>query len=100
MPVPSSTRVMAEDTSAKAPRSTRWHSMELLPSHRALGAATARAGRRTLLVFAAHFSVKLALRQADLIGELDTRRWGIAIWVAVAAVCAATTIPRRRPVSA
>lgn len=73
---------------------------QLLPGHRALGAAAARAGRRTLLVFAAHFAVKLALRQADLIGELDTWRWGIATWVAVAAVCAATTIPRQNPAAA
>lgn len=70
---------------------------QLLPSHRALGAAAAVAGRRTLFVFAAHFVVKLALRQADLIGELDTWRWGIAIWLAVALTCAATTVPRRNP---
>jgi hypothetical protein len=67
----------------------------LLPAGGTLGDAVARAGRRTLVVFAAHFVVKIVLDQLDLIGELDTRAWGIATWIAVAAVCAATTIPRR-----
>jgi peptidoglycan/LPS O-acetylase OafA/YrhL len=70
---------------------------ELLPSHRALGRAVARAGRRTLPIFAAHFVVKIALRQAGLLGDLDTWRWGVVTWLAVAAVCAASTIPRRHP---
>lgn len=69
----------------------------LLPAGRTLGDAVARAGRRTLSVFGAHFVVKIVLDQLDLIGELDTRAWGIATWVAVALVCAATTIPSRAP---
>ncbi len=69
----------------------------LLPPDRPLGDAVARAGRRTLLVFAAHYVVRIALKQAGLTGELDTWRWGLATWAAVAAVCAATTIPRSVP---
>jgi hypothetical protein len=69
----------------------------LLPAGHGLGDAVARAGRRTLLVFAAHFVVKIVLDQLDLLGELDTRAWGIATWVALAVVCAATTIPSRTP---
>jgi hypothetical protein len=70
---------------------------QLLPPHRRLGPAVARAGQRTLLVFAAHFVVKLALGWAGLLGDLDSWRWGVVTWIAVAVVCAATTIPRRRP---
>jgi hypothetical protein len=66
-----------------------------LGPERALGQAIARAGRRTLLVFAAHYVVRIALKQADLTGQLDTWRWGIVTWAAVAAVCAATTVPSR-----
>jgi len=62
-----------------------------------LGSAVARAGRRTLWVFAGHFAVKLALQQLGLLGDLDTWRWGLVTWAAVAAVCAATTIPRPAP---
>lgn len=69
----------------------------LLPPGRPLGDAIARAGRRTLVVFAAHYVVRIALKQAGLTGELDTWRWGLVSWAAVAAVCAATTIPRRTP---
>jgi uncharacterized membrane protein len=68
----------------------------VLPGDRGLGAAVARAGRRTLLVFGAHFGVKLVLRQLDLQGDLDTWRWGLAMWAAVVVVCAASTIPRQQ----
>ena len=64
----------------------------LLATGTVLGEAAARAGRRTLVVFAAHFVVKLALRQAGLLGDLDTWRWGLATWALVAAVCAASAV--------
>lgn len=69
----------------------RW----LLPAGRLLGEAMARAGRRTLYIFAAHFIVKIILGRLDLIGELDTRAWGLVTWAAVALVCVASTIPSR-----
>lgn len=69
----------------------------LLPAGRLLGEAVARAGRRTLHVFAAHFVVKIVLGRLDLLGELDTRAWGIATWAAVALVGVASTLPRRSP---
>jgi uncharacterized membrane protein len=72
---------------------------QLLPDSRALGRAVARAGRRTLPIFAAHFVVKIVLRQAGLLGDLDTWRWGLVTWAAVALVCAASTIPRPRRVT-
>lgn len=69
----------------------------LLPAGGAVSEAVARAGRRTLLVFAAHFAVKVVLDQLGLLGDLDTRAWGLATWAAVVVVCAASTIPRRSP---
>ena len=69
----------------------------LLPAGGAVSEAVARAGRRTLLVFAAHFAVKVVLDQLGLLGDLDTRAWGLATWAAVIVVCAASTIPRRSP---
>lgn len=68
----------------------------LLPDSRGLGAALARAGQRTLVVFAAHFVVKIVLTQLGLIGELDTRRWGLVVWLGVAVACAVSTVPTRR----
>ena len=67
-----------------------------LPARSALGAAAARAGRRTLVVFGAHLIVRFALQQGGLLGDLDSRRWGLVTWVAVVAVCAASAAPRRR----
>ncbi len=67
----------------------------LRPGH-ALAEAVARAGRRTLPIFAAHFAVKIALQHTQLTGELDTWRWGLVVWAGVIALCALTTI--RRPV--
>lgn len=67
----------------------------VLPATRALGVGAARAGQRTLLVFTAHFAGQVVLRRAHLTGQLDTWRWGLLTWAAVAVVCAATTIPRR-----
>ncbi|MEX2292434.1 MAG: heparan-alpha-glucosaminide N-acetyltransferase domain-containing protein [Acidimicrobiales bacterium] len=67
---------------------------------RAIAEAVARAGRRTLPIFAAHFVVKIALQRTHLTGDLDTWRWGLVVWTAVIAGCALTTIPwspRRRP---
>ncbi|MFZ6002611.1 MAG: hypothetical protein ACOYXM_01630 [Actinomycetota bacterium] len=61
-----------------------------------LGRAVARAGQRTLVVFASHFVVAVALRAGGWSGELDTHRWGIVIWGAVFAACAATTMRLRR----
>ena len=62
-----------------------------------LGAGLARAGRRTLLVFGGHYLVKLVLQRADLLGELDTRAWGLAAWAAAGVVCAAAMLPWRTP---
>lgn len=61
-----------------------------------LGRGLARAGRRTLLVFGAHYLVRVALDQADLMGRLDTRAWGWATWAATAAVCTASMLPSVR----
>lgn len=69
----------------------------LLGPQRALGRAIARAGRRTLVVFASHFVVAVVLRAGGWRGELDTYRWGLATWALVLAVCAATTVRLRRP---
>lgn len=71
----------------------------LLPPGRMLSEAAARVGHRTLLVFGAHFIVKLALQRVDLIGELDTRAWGYAIWAAVVAVGALAALPTPRSTS-
>jgi hypothetical protein len=60
-----------------------------------LGDAVARAGQRTLVVFAAHFTVKIVLDALGVLNDLDTRAWGIATWIAILAICVATTIPRR-----
>lgn len=65
----------------------------LKPGH-AAAEAVARAGRRTLLVFAAHFVVRIALQRTHLIGDLDTWRWGVVVWAGVIALCALATIPR------
>lgn len=65
----------------------------LLPVGGWLSEAAARAGRRTLLVFGGHFLVKVALQRADLIGQLDTRRWGIVVWLVVIGLCAASALP-------
>jgi hypothetical protein len=67
----------------------------VLPAGGWLSDAAARAGRRTLVVFGGHFLVKVALQRADLIGELDTRRWGIVVWLVVIGLCAASTLPAR-----
>lgn len=71
-----------------------------LPAGGWLSEAAAWAGRRTLVVFGGHFLVKVALQRADLIGELDTRRWGIVVWVAVIGLCAASARPARPAVTA
>lgn len=68
----------------------------LLPAGTWLSEAAARAGRRTLIVFGLHFAVKLALREAGLLGELDTWRWGLVTWLAVVAVCAISALPLRQ----
>ena len=65
------------------------------PGH-AVTEAVARAGRRTLPVFAGHFAVKILLQRLHLTGDLDTWRWGLVVWAAIIAGCALTTIPRRR----
>ncbi len=67
----------------------------VLPAGTLLGEAAARAGRRTLLVFAAHFVVKLGLQRADLIGDLDTWRWGLVTWAGVATVVILSSLPVR-----
>ena len=71
----------------------------LLPPGAIVSEAAARVGHRTLVVFGAHFVVKLALQRADLIGELDTRAWGYVIWAAVVAVAVISALPRRRSAS-
>lgn len=60
-----------------------------------VGAALARAGQRTLLVFGAHYVVKLALQHTDLQGTLDTPLWHLGTWLAVGAAVALATIPPR-----
>jgi hypothetical protein len=72
----------------------------VLPAGRWLSEAAARAGRRTLLVFGLHFLVKVALQRAGLIGELDTRGWGIVVWLVVIGLCAASALPARQAVTA
>lgn len=71
----------------------------VLPAGGRLSEAAARAGRRTLSVFGSHFLVKVALQRADLIGELDTRRWGIVVWLVVIGLGAASALPARQAVT-
>lgn len=68
----------------------------LLPSTSWLGSAAARAGQRTLLVFAAHFAIKVLLQALGVFTDLDTRAWGLAGWALVAAICIASAVPRRK----
>lgn len=68
----------------------------LLPAGSWLGEAAARAGRRTLVVFAAHFAVKLVLKQLGLLGDLDSWRWGLLTWLAVGVACAISAVPVRQ----
>jgi hypothetical protein len=65
----------------------------LLPAGTLLGEGAARAGRRTLLVFGAHFAVKVTFQLFDITGELDTWRWGLVTWAAVAIVAVASAWP-------
>lgn len=65
----------------------------------------ARAGQRTLLVFGAHYCIKIVVGRAGLLGSFDTRAWGLATWAVTVAICVAATLPtpaairgrRRRP---
>ena len=66
----------------------------LAPVHGVLGRAAAQAGQRTLLIFAGHYTVKLILKVLGVFHQLDTFRWGLVTWLAVALVCIVTTIPR------
>lgn len=60
-----------------------------------IGAGLARAGQRTLLVFGAHYLVKLALQHSGFQGTLDTPTWNLITWGAIAAAVALATIPPR-----
>lgn len=68
----------------------------LLSPDSTLGAAAARAGRRTLVLFMGHYVVKLALQHNDLLGTLDSWRWGIAAWAAAITVCVVASLPSAR----
>lgn len=65
-----------------------------LPVTSWLGAGLARAGRRTLLIFGAHYVVKIVLQHTDRLETLDSWRWGIATWLAVAVACALAMAPK------
>lgn len=64
-----------------------------------LGAGLARAGQRTLLVFGAHYVVKLVLQHTGLQGTLEGTGWTIGMLLAAAGACALAMLPRpvRRP---
>lgn len=66
-----------------------------LPDTSWLGAAAARAGRRTLLLFMGHYVIKLFLQHTDRLGTLDTWRWGLAAWAATLAICVTASLPWR-----
>ena len=68
----------------------------LLSPERALGAAVARAGRRTLVLFMGHYVVKLVLQHTGQLETLDTWRWGLAAWAAAIAVCVVASLPAAR----
>ncbi len=68
----------------------------------ALWRAVARAGQRTLVVFAGHFLVRVLLERFGVRGDLDTGRWGMAAWAVTLVICVAACAPtpRRRPAPA
>lgn len=59
-----------------------------------LGAAAARAGRRTLLLFMGHYVIKLVLQHTGYLGTLDTWRWGLVSWAVAIAVCVVASLPK------
>jgi peptidoglycan/LPS O-acetylase OafA/YrhL len=67
-----------------------------LASDSRLGAAAARAGRRTLVLFMGHYVVKLVLQHSGYLEELDTWRWGLVAWAAAIAVCVVASLPSAR----
>lgn len=65
-----------------------------------LGRGLARAGQRTLLVFGAHYVVKLVLQHSDLQGALQGPWWTVTALAAALAACTLAMAPRpERPVS-
>jgi hypothetical protein len=65
-----------------------------VPVDSRVGAGLARAGQRTLLVFGGHYLVKLALQHSGHLGTLDTWRWGLVTWLAIALAVALAVAPR------
>jgi hypothetical protein len=65
----------------------------LAPTTR-LGAGLARAGQRTLLVFGAHYAVKLVLQHTDLQGTLHGTGWTLAVVAAAAVAGGLAMLPR------
>ena len=59
-----------------------------------LGAGLARAGQRTLLVFGAHYVVKLVLQHTELQGTLQGTGWTIATLIAAVGACGLAMAPR------
>ena len=71
----------------------------ILSSTTRVGAGLARAGQRTLLVFGAHYVVKLVLQHTGLQGTLEGTGWTIGMLMAAAVACGLAMLPRpaRRP---
>jgi len=59
-----------------------------------LGAGLARAGQRTLLVFGAHYVLKLVLQHTGLQGTLQGTGWTIATLIAAFGACGLAMAPR------
>src|SRR3546814_16976056 len=74
-------------------RISDWSS-DVCSSDLRLGAAAARAGRRTLLLFMGHYVIKVTLQHSDLLGTLDSWRWGLVAWVTAAALCVVASLPK------
>jgi uncharacterized membrane protein len=66
----------------------------VLGSTTRLGAGLARAGKRTLLVFGAHYVVKLVLQHTGLQGTLQGAGWTAVTLLAAGGACALAMAPR------
>jgi hypothetical protein len=66
-----------------------------VPIQTRVGGGLARAGQRTLLVFGAHYVLKLVLQHTGLQGTLDGPVWTLATWLAIGGAVALATIPPR-----
>jgi hypothetical protein len=59
-----------------------------------LAKGLATAGRRTLLVYGLHYSLKIVMQYTDRLGTYDSHAWGLATWALTIAICLAASIPK------